>query len=147
MEAGYVLAAIDQQRPIVRAWLYYAYHFQDRPHDRSEVACALFFAHFDRGIRPDKIGRHKSLCEVSVDDYKFRLLRQKPLPPECYTKNMKVNPNNFSRDWGEKRNKCLDSIGSFDKEGIANISVIVRSLRGETEETPSKILTMKGQCA
>lgn len=147
LEAGYILAAIDSQRPIVRAWLYFAYHFQDRPHDRAEVACELFSRLFGGEVRQDKIAPHRALCEVSVDDYRFRLLRNNPIPTECYTKNMKVNPKNFSRDFGDKRDKCLDSIGNFDKEGIANVSVIVRSIRGEIEETPSEILTMKDSCA
>jgi len=140
LEAGYILAAIRDQKPLVRSWLYFAYDISEHPHDRAEIACELFDQFFRGHIRADKISRYRALCEVSVDDYRLRILRQKPLPIQVYTRTMKTHPDHFSRDWQEKRDKCLDSIASLDKEGIGNVSRMVKSLQGKSEERPSEIL-------
>jgi len=140
LETGYILAAIDQQRPLVKSWIYFAYDITERLHDRAEIACELFSQFFMGHIRANKISRYRALCEVSVDDYRLRIRRQKPLPIQVYTRTMKVNPDNFARDWQGKRDKCLDSIASLDKEGIGNVSRMVKSLQGRSEERPSEIL-------
>ena len=140
LEAGYILAAVREQAPLVRAWLYFAYDITEHPHDRAEIACELFDQFFRGHIRANKISRYRALCEVSVDDYRLRILRQKPLPIQVYTRSMKTHPDHFSRDWQEKRDKCLDRIASLDKEGIGNVSRMVKALRGASEERPSEIL-------
>jgi hypothetical protein len=41
--------------------------------------------------------------------------------------------SNFARDYKKKRDLCLDSIKSWDLTGIANVSIVVRQLRGDSD--------------
>ncbi len=131
LEVGWILAAINAQRGPVRAWLRYAYGEENNRADLETVAADLYINNFI-GFLP--IERHKALCKCAVDDYRLRRRRMKDLPVASYAHAMGINPANFKRDWGKKRDAALDRTQSFDIEGVANVSIVVKQLRGDGEE-------------
>lgn len=138
-EAGYILAAISLQKAPIASWLTYCYGIEDREFDRLEVTCTLFESLFLEVQSIRKLQRHRSLCEVAVDDYKLRVRRTKHLPIEAYGVGMKVDISHWSRDWRRKQDLCLDRLKSYDAMGVSQVSRIVRALR-EEEESASEIL-------
>ncbi len=131
LEVGWILAAINSQREPVRAWLRYSYGEDNNLLDRDTVSSDVYLNNF-MGFLP--IHRHQALCKCAVDDYRLRRRRMKDLLVQSYAHEMNINPANFARDWGKKRDAALDRIQSFDIEGVANVSIVVKHLRGEGEE-------------
>ncbi len=131
LEVGWILAAINAQREPVRAWLRYSYGEDNNEIDRVTVAADLFLNNF-MGFLP--IHRHQALCRCAVDDYRLRRRRMKDLPIAVYANEMGINAANFARDWGKKKEAALDRVQSFDIEGVANVSIVIKQLRGEGEE-------------
>jgi hypothetical protein len=128
LEVGWILAAINAQRAPVRAWLRYAYGEENNQSDLETVASDVYLDNF---IDFHPIERHKALCKCAVDDYRLRLRRMKDMPVDAYAHHMGMPTKNWIRDYDKKKDVCLDRVKLFDSEGVANVSIVVRQLRGE----------------
>lgn len=133
LEAGWILAAVNNQPNHVGAWLRYCYGAVDNEFDLLSVAMWLFMENYLGHAKGQGIERHKELCRCSVDDYRLRMRRSKPMPVEAYAQAMGVDSGNFARDWGKKRDTLVDQLQSVDIQGIAKVSIVVRQLKGHGE--------------
>jgi len=143
MEAGYVCAAINVLAPHLGGWLKFAYGPEDLALIQSILAAKLRFDLFPLGSAKRHI-KLLSLSSVSLEDYRLRLRRNREMPVTVYAERMNVNADNWARDeWQNKRDVCLKTIMNWDREGVGQVSRMVKSLRGENNdgERPSEILS------
>lgn len=140
VEAGYILKMISTLDPHTRAWLRYAYHFEDRLFDRGQVAEYVRFTLFGQPQEVHKYQRHLALCEVAAEDYRLRIHTSHTMPIDEYGKAMKVNISHWARDWRNKQHDCLDLLKSVDADGIGRVSQMVKALRGQSEARPHDLL-------
>lgn len=140
-EVGYILAAISKQKSPIPQWLHYAYGIENRDLDKHTLASHLFFKYF-HGVKPSKITRYQTFCILIVEDYKMRLQTHgaKKMPIVTYGKELGIDPNNWIRDWKHKWGQGIDELIRLDAEGIGTVSRVVKSLRGDSEHSPSEIL-------
>lgn len=142
MEAGYICAAINALDPHLCGWLRFAYGPQDLAVVQDALASKMRFDLFPISS-PKKHVRLFSMAQTSLEDYRLRVQRKRDLPIVIYAQRMGVDPDNWSRDgWGDKREKCLNTIVIWDKEGVGQVSRMVKSLRGNDDEgeRPTEIL-------
>jgi hypothetical protein len=131
LEAGFILSAIDKQRPAVGGWLKYCYGKE------SETLSSILSGTMRFELFPmSDVKKHQkllSLCKVALDDYKLSQMNGRQMPVEVYVNELCANASNFSRDWGKQKRACLEHIRSWDVEGVANVSIMVRALKGRLE--------------
>jgi hypothetical protein len=140
LESAYILAAVSKQPHPVNTWLTYAYNPDSSPLQRAEVASYLYRTHF---LGSRQITRLSALCSLSVEDYKQRIITMKPVTEEAYilgmglscktyASGMGINDrSNFLRDYGKRRDTCLESLKSWDSQGVSKVSIVVKQLQGK----------------
>ena len=131
LEAGWILAAVNNQKSHIAAWLRYCYGAIDNEFDALSVSGWLFMENYLGSAKGNGIDRHKELCRCAVDDFRLRMRRSKAMPSEAYASAMQVDSGNFARDWGKKRDTLIDQVQSLDFEGVGKVSIVVKQLRGE----------------
>lgn len=137
LNAGHILNAIDAQAKPVGAWLKYCYG-----HGNKTLAGVLTsYLRFSIApiSNPKKHERLLALCGMAIDDYKLSQMNGRQIPIESYVHAMGVNAPHFARDWGKLKKSCLDLIRMMDLEGVAGVSVMVRSLEGKLEIDGRKV--------
>ena len=142
LEAGYILAAVDLQKPHIAAWLRHNYGYIYSRELVSDLAKRLRIDLFS-DIATRQHPRMFGLCTVAVDDYKYRLQTgqmDKGIPRDVYSHAMGTSESHFQRDFGRKRGDIFARIQDWDSEGIANISIMLRALRGEGSFRPSQLI-------
>lgn len=156
LEAAYICAAINCLKPHLVGWVKFAYGTTigelpvvDRKtgqalpshSDLTQTALAskLRFDLFPMA-NAMKHQRWLELSSSSLEDYRLRLRRSRELPKEVYGERMQIDHSNFARDWQPSLDRCLNAIRDWDGESVGKISIMVRSLNGELEDGPTKIL-------
>ncbi len=142
LEAAYICASINMLPRHVGGWLKYAYGPDDNPLLQDILASKLRFDLFPM-TTAKKHNKLLALSSASVEDYRLRVRRNRDLPIVFYATKMGVDPDNWARDrWSEKRDCCHSAILNWDREGVGQVSRMVKSLRGETDEgeNPTAIL-------
>lgn len=127
LECGQICAAINNQPPLLRAWLHWAYGPKDNKHDQGEAAMGVMWANFPK-IGAKLWDKHVKLCEIAALDYKCQVIAGKRLPQEVYYSTLGTIQNNWSRDWGRKLNLCLDTLAGYDNNGLDGVSKVIRSI-------------------
>ena len=127
LECGQICAAINNQPPLIRAWLHWAYGPRDNKHDQCEAAMGVMWANFPK-IGANLWDKHVKLCEIATLDYKCQVIAGKRLPREVYYSTLGTIQNNWIRDWGRKLNLCLDTLADYDNGGLQGISGVIRSI-------------------
>lgn len=139
LEAAYICAAVNTLGT-VGGWLKFAYGAEDSELIQTDLAWHLL----------DPLGAHTakrhrrmlSLAMTALEDYRLGVWQEKQIPVIVYTERMGTDESHFERDWGNERRIILKAIRRWDKEGIGQLSRMVHSLRGPTDEEdrPSEIL-------
>jgi hypothetical protein len=62
------------------------------------------------------------------------------LPIKLYCDRMGIDEKNWVHNWHDHREKCLNAIKGWDREGVGQVSRMVQSLKGNNEERPSEVL-------
>jgi hypothetical protein len=128
LESAYILAAVSKQPRPINTWLNYAYNPDSSPLQRAEIASFLYQIHF---LGSRQITRLSVLCGLSVEDFKQRINNTKPITNEVYALGMGINDrSNFFRDYGRRRDTCLESLKSWDSQGVSMVSIVVKQLQG-----------------
>ena len=145
LEVGYILAMIESQRKEVAAWLYHCYGDEYSTQRLSSVATFVRFNIFPISTARQH-ERWLALSRVAVDDYRLRIRSEsaQKMPIAVYSAEMKTTENNFSRDWGKKKDQALDCIKLLDSEGIANVSAMIKAITGRSDYRPSQVLQNEG---
>jgi hypothetical protein len=134
LEAGQICAAINAQRHTIRAWLNFAYGPEDNPHDQSQVAMEIMWKHWAT-VGGKWWDRYVQLCSIATMDYKVRILSEgdKQLPREIYLTGVKIHDANWTRrGWEERKSRCLETLISLDRDGIAAVSCTVKAIREQS---------------
>lgn len=140
LEAGYICAAINSLPGHIGGWLKFAYGPDDLKVVQSALASKLRFDLFPIS-NSKKHNRLLALAETSLEDFRLRTWQYRDLPMALYCERLDVFQANFYRDgWHDKQNDCLDTIKGWDKFGIGQISRMVRSLKGDNEESANQVL-------
>lgn len=141
IEAAYICAAIHSLDLHLGGWLTFAYAPEPSGVVQDALASKLRFDLFPM-TSAKKHMRLFNLASVSLEDYRLRVHLHRDLPSVVYAERVGVDECNWARDWREKQDKCLRAIGTWDKEGVGQVSRMVKSLRGEDDEgeQPSEIL-------
>ena len=131
LEAGQICAAVNEQRPTVRAWLHFCYGPDDNAHDHGQVASELMWTHW-ASVGAKWWHRYTDLCNTATMDYKLRILSEgtRQLPREMYLMAVKIHDSNWKRcGWEDRKNLCLDALISLDRDGIGNVSRTIKKIR------------------
>ena len=141
VEAAYVCAAIDSLKPHLGGWLKFAYGPEDLSLTQTILATKLRSDLFPISSVKKHL-KMLSLSSVSLEDYRLRLRRYRDMPDIVYCERIGIAQPHFYRDgWGDRRKQCLDTLKNWDKDGVGQVSRVVKALRGESEdETASEIL-------
>lgn len=139
LEAAHICAAINTIGT-PGGWLKFAYGYSDYPVIQGDLAWKLLYP-----FGQDTAKRHRkmfALAMTSLEDYRLGYWRDKQLPVKLYAERMEVREGNFERDWGDMRRQMFDQIRKWDREGVGQVSRMVKSLRGPTEpeDSPTEIL-------
>lgn len=139
LEAAYICAAINTIG-IPGGWLKFAYGPNDSTIIQTDLAWNLLYP---MGTHTAK--RHQrmlALAMTCLEDYRLGVWREQQIPIELYAERIGTHKDNFSRDWGKEQRLMFTKITSWDKEGLGQVSRMVKSLRGptETEDRPSELL-------
>jgi hypothetical protein len=129
LEAGQIMAEISAQRPVVRAWLHFAYGPENNPHDQAEVAVELMWKLW-KHVGGKWWSRYTQLCQIAALDMKHRILLHQPIPREVYLSGVKIYKQDWHKNgWETRTNLTLDRIEGLDKEGLAAVSCVVKAIR------------------
>jgi hypothetical protein len=140
LEAGYICAAINTLPSHIGGWLKFAYGYEDSKIIQTALASKLRFDLFAMATAK-KHNRLLALAETSLEDFRLRTWQYRELPNALYCERLGILQPNYYRDgWGNKQNRCLDLIKQWDREGVGQVSRMVRSLKGDSEETASQVL-------
>lgn len=142
MEAGYICAAINTLEPHLGGWLKFAYGPEDLTLVQDALAAKLRFDLFPVST-PKKHSKLFSLAQTSLEDYRLRVQRNRDLSIVIYAQRMGVDDSNWARDgWCDKLDRCFKTIVVWDKEGVGQVSRMVKSLRDNNDEgeTPTEVL-------
>lgn len=126
VEAAYIMAAVNNQRPPVAALLRYVYACDNTLTDRLTLASYLFIHHFNDAKRRN---RHKMLAWLAVKDYQQRIRYGRSMAVEQYAQAMGINASHWARDWRAKHDMCLETLSRLEATGLANVSMVVKHLR------------------
>lgn len=142
LEAAYICAAINGLPNHVGGWLKFAYGPDEKEYDllQSILASKLRFDLFPISSAK-KHERLISMAMTSLEDYRLRLRRNRDMPIAVYCERMKVQQPNFYRDgWGDKLDALLKVEREWDADGVGQVSRVVKSLRGDSDETATEAL-------
>ena len=127
-----IRAAISAQKPQVKDWLIYAYgpdveamHKTDK---QAHIASVVTQEAFN-GEKHTRLTLLSKIAYIAVLDYRVGQVMGKELPVATYLEHTGCNASHWARDREPYRRKALMRLKSYDTEGIANISIVVRSIR------------------
>jgi hypothetical protein len=140
LEAAYICAAVNSLRDHVGGWLKFAYGPDEEGLIQDSLASKLRFDLFPISTARRHV-RYFNLATTSLEDFRLRLRRNRDLPIQVYSERLNVPQPNFYRDgWGDKKDLCLNRIRIWDREGVGQVSRMVKSLKGDSDDSPTEIL-------
>lgn len=139
LEAAYICAAVNTLSA-AGGWLKFAYGSDDSETIQTALAGELRDMFPCKGVRKNQ--RLLELAKTSLEDFRFGVWREQTLKLGIYAERMGTSEDHFERDWGKTRRAMLKQIGMWDREGVGQVSRMVRALRGPTdvEDRPSEVL-------
>lgn len=136
LQAGKVISAVDSQPELVRAWLWLAYGAFWKRSDVEKLEGALM------ALCPtpsDKSrDRWSRISRLALQDYRFRVLGLKPLPPGAVCALTGHSLTHFARDVEPKMQTCFEFLSRLDKTGVPAVARIVDILRDNENDVCRK---------
>lgn len=133
-----IRAAISECAPHIRDWLYYAYgpDVESLRKDSRHAALASTVTQeaFHGPMSHRKVGKLSKIAYIAVLDYRVGQTMGKSLPVSEYTNAIGYTSSQWARDWEPYRRAALNVIGSYDKDGVARVSITVRAIRKANSE-------------
>jgi hypothetical protein len=139
LEAGFICAAVNILPGHIGGWLKFAYGPDDLTTVQDALASQLRFSLFPLSSSK-KHARYFSLAQTAVEGYRLRVWEHRDLPIKLYCDRMGIDEKNWVHNWHDHREKCLNAIKGWDREGVGQVSRMVQSLKGNNEERPSEVL-------
>lgn len=138
VEAAYILAAVSSLPPHIGGWLEFAYGFDDSQLIQLSLAARLRDLFRFRHARQNH--RYLALAMSALEDQRIGYWQRRRLPVVVYAERIGCDPDNFQRDFSRPLKKCTEEITGWDRDGIGQVSRVVRSLRGESDYQASEEL-------
>ena len=136
LQAGKVIAAVDAQPELVRAWLWVAYGAFWKRSDVEKLEGALMNL-CPTGSDKSK-DRWSRISRLALQDYRCRVLGLKPLPPGPVCALTGHSLTHFARDVGPKMQTCFEFLSRLDQKGVQSVAHTVDKLRDNENDTCRK---------
>jgi hypothetical protein len=115
---------------------------------RKDEKKAKLAAHILSVCRFGPVGlRRKARLEImallAIEDARIGILMNREMPQQIYCDHLKVHAPNWARDkWHDNLREMLRIIMSFDAEGIAKVSTIIKKIRETDDPTELELSNM-----
>lgn len=129
IDSGAVLAAVDRQRPAVRAWLYVAYAEPPWAWVGAAMIAELqeVLAAECRGLAPDS-GLDR-IAETAILDMRGRECGHKALPAAECIRRQGTWRKTWVRTWKPAYDHALDTLGAWNAEGLGAVRRVIETTR------------------
>ena len=125
MEAGKVLKCIDDQRPIVRVWLLYAYSAVPEVDGMGEITTHLW------GVGGDTRNPERLLAVLNevAKEKALRVRGRTPRSRAAMAASVGIKRQHWARDWMRHEIAAMDELARLDNEGLEAVETMVAERR------------------
>jgi len=128
-----VRAAVSEQPEPINLWLQYSYgpdvEAMNKPKKQAMIASQIASDAFQGNRIHKRANRLAAIAYMAVEDYRMGLLMGKEMPVSQYLEFAGIPEGNWYRDWQPHRRTALMKLKSWDDNGVARVSMVVRAIR------------------